>query len=68
MPDNEGLSQYTGWRDSVFISIFTPLLFFVVALRFYSRSLTGSRHDLGDLLIVLALLSQILVTGLSIGE
>ncbi|KAI0164068.1 hypothetical protein GGR57DRAFT_274022 [Xylariaceae sp. FL1272] len=60
-------SEYVGWRLIVFVSVFTPLQIALVALRFYARSLTKARYDIGDILVVIALLAGLVQTGISIG-
>jgi hypothetical protein len=68
MPDPAGLSEYVGWRLIVFVSVFTPLQISVVALRFYARSLTKFHYDIGDILVVVALVSGLVQTAFGIGE
>ncbi|KAI1744666.1 hypothetical protein F4680DRAFT_405694 [Xylaria scruposa] len=67
MPDQMSQGDYSGWRLIVFISVFTPLQLFLIALRFYARSLTKFRYDLADILVVIGLVSQFVATGIDIG-
>lgn len=59
---------YIGWRLVVFVSVVTPLLVLVTALRFYARSLTSRRFGLDDWLVLIALFGQFGATGLAVGE
>ncbi|KAF3003828.1 hypothetical protein G7054_g5470 [Neopestalotiopsis clavispora] len=61
-------AEYIGWRLEVFIGVFTPLVIAAVALRFYARSLTASKRDAGDWLILAALVGQIVAGGIAIGS
>ncbi|KAI1283471.1 hypothetical protein F5Y07DRAFT_349786 [Xylaria sp. FL0933] len=61
------LEEDIAWQLIVFISLFTPLQVCLVALRFYARSLTKRRYDLADLLVVVALVAQLVATGIDIG-
>ncbi|GAP87004.1 putative integral membrane protein [Rosellinia necatrix] len=67
MPHPPQPNEDIGWRLIVFISLFTPLQIGIVAIRFYARSLTKFEYDLADALVVVALLAQILATGVDIG-
>ncbi|KAI8627305.1 hypothetical protein F5Y19DRAFT_486914 [Xylariaceae sp. FL1651] len=60
--------DYVGWRVEVFIGVFTPLTVLLVALRFYARSLVASGYGFEDWLVLVALLAQLLQTGLIIGS
>ncbi|TRX94307.1 hypothetical protein FHL15_004774 [Xylaria flabelliformis] len=51
------------WRLIVFASIFTPLQIAIVSLRFYARSLTHSPFNLGDALVLVALLGALVQGG-----
>ncbi|KAI1324531.1 putative alpha-xylosidase [Xylariaceae sp. FL0255] len=61
-------ADWAGWRDIVFIAIFQPFLILVVALRFHARSLTKSKLDIGDFLVVLSLVCQLIASGVYIGS
>lgn len=61
-------SEYTGYRLTIFIGVFTPLQIFAVVLRFYARSLTATSYGLDDGLCVLSLFSQMVQTGIMMGE
>lgn len=60
--------EYTGYRLEAFIAVFTPLCIVAVALRFYARSLVVSKYDMGDWLIIAALVGQIVAGGIAIGK
>ena len=68
MSSEPSTDEHTGWQLAVFVGWFTPLQIGLVALRFYARSLTAAKYDLGDILIVVALVCQIIGTGVDIGE
>ncbi|KAI0173509.1 putative alpha-xylosidase [Hypoxylon sp. FL1284] len=63
----QNTNEYTAWRVIVFIGFFIPLQVGLVVLRFYARSLTAAKYDLGDVLIAIALIAQIIGFGLDIG-
>lgn len=59
---------YIGNRLVIFVSVFTPLQILLTALRFYARSLTPRRYGIDDWLVLAALLGQLVLTGIAIGE
>lgn len=61
-------TPYIGWRLVVFVSVVTPLLVILTALRFYARSLTSRRFGLDDWLVLIALFGQFGATGLAVCE
>ncbi|KAI2601708.1 hypothetical protein GGR54DRAFT_647121 [Hypoxylon sp. NC1633] len=61
-------SEYTGYRLKAFIGVFIPLQIIVVALRCYARSLTVTKYDAGDWLVIAALIGQIVAGGVAIGS
>lgn len=61
-------TPYIGNRLVIFVSVVTPLLVLLTALRFYARSLTARRYGLDDWLVLTALFGQFVATGLAIGE
>ncbi|KAI0428703.1 hypothetical protein F5Y09DRAFT_357496 [Xylaria sp. FL1042] len=67
MSSQHKLDEDSSWRTIVFISFFTPLQVFSVVLRFYARSLTKRPYDLADLLVIIALITQLIATGIYIG-
>ncbi|KAI3335181.1 hypothetical protein F4824DRAFT_465033 [Ustulina deusta] len=60
--------EYIGWKVDIFLGVFTPLVVLCVALRFYARHFTASRHSLDDWLVLAALLAQLVQTGVIIAS
>ncbi|KAI1357673.1 hypothetical protein F5Y08DRAFT_323759 [Xylaria arbuscula] len=58
--------EYIGYRLEAFIGAFTALEIVAVALRFWARSLSVSKYDAGDYLIIAALVGQVVAGGLAI--
>jgi hypothetical protein len=62
-------SANIGWRLQLFTGFFTPLQVIAVALRFYSRWLVvGQSHPLEDALVVLALVTQLVLSAIGLGR
>lgn len=60
--------EYVGHRLEVFIGVFCPLMLLLVALRFYSRTLTARPYSADDWLIVASLLGQFIQSGAALGK
>ncbi|KAI1473096.1 uncharacterized protein F4812DRAFT_411594 [Daldinia caldariorum] len=60
--------EYIGWQAEVVVGVFTAIQVFVVAFRFYARSLTASRYGLDDWLVLAALLTQLVQGGIIINS
>lgn len=61
-------SDYVGWRLYVFVGVFTPLQVGLVALRFYVRQFTSRTYGWDDWLVSAAILGQLAMAGIAIGE
>jgi hypothetical protein len=62
-------SANIGWRLQIFSGFFIPLQVIAVALRFYSRWLVvGQSHPLEDALVIVALISQLILGAVGLGN
>ncbi|SPQ24469.1 9dc8e501-d636-4b41-b2a8-37bf5485b45f [Thermothielavioides terrestris] len=67
--DPSSLSEYVGYRLTIFVCVFIPLQILAVALRFWARSITrGSSYGLDDWLVLVSLLCQLVACGIAIGS
>lgn len=68
MADNPPSTHYIGTRLTIFLAFFTPLQIVLVALRLVARRLTVRSRGYDDFLVIACLLSQLVATGLAIGQ
>lgn len=68
MADTPPPTEFIGTRLTIFIAFFTPLQVVLVLFRFVARRLTVRSRGLDDWLVIACLLSQIMATGVAIGQ